>query len=294
MSPAFWIVATALLAAVILRVRLGGSAGVVAATIAFTAGGLPHGAYDIALLRRAVSLDRSWLVLATGGYGAVAAAMAGLWIAAPIVALVLFLAVAAVHFGEDWQMLEEPLIRVAAGTAVIAAPAIAHPAAVTAVFVAMSDERAALIAQLAAAAAPVALMVTAVGIAIVWRDGAREWAAAMTACLILLLVLPPVAGFVLFFVFVHSPRHLAEARAALTGMTRRRWLATGGMVSAAAVLGWWGVEALAAGPIGATPTARAFQLLAAVALPHLLLSRWLEARLRLDRSPHASQETICI
>jgi hypothetical protein len=49
-------------------------------------------------------------------------------------------------------------------------------------------------------------------------------------------------------------------------------------MSALAIGGWW----LFAWRIEALPadmTAQAFQLLAAVALPHLLLSRWLERRL---------------
>ena len=282
MHPSFWVAAIALCAAAVGRLPLGAPEAVVAATLAFIGGGLPHGAYDIASLRRAVALDRLGLVLAVGGYVAVATIMALLWMTAPLAALILFLMVAAVHFGGDWRMLDEPLLRVAAGTAVIAAPAIGHPAQVTALFVAMSGERAAVVAQVAAATAPVALLVTAVGVALVWRQGDRAWAAAMATCLILLLILPPVAGFALFFVFLHSPRHLAEARAALGDMTRARWLATGGLLSGAAIAGWWGLEALAAAPIGASLEARAFQLLASVALPHLLLSRWLETRL--DRS----------
>lgn len=278
MHPTFWIAAVALIALAILRVPLNGAAALVAATVVFIGGGLPHGAFDVALLRRAIALDRSALAMAVGGYVAAAIAMAMLWLTLPLAALVLFLTVSAVHFGEDWRMLDEPLLRVAAGAAVIAAPTIGHPAEVTALFIAMSDARAAVVAQIVIAVAPVAVLVSAVGILVVWQDGNRPWAAANTICLMLLLILPPVAGFALFFVFLHSPRHLAEARAALADMTRARWLATGAVLSAAAILGWWGLESLAPAPIGATVPARAFQLLASVALPHLLLARWLETR----------------
>lgn len=277
--PSYWVAAVALSFAAMLGIPLGQPTGVAAATIVFIGGGLPHGAYDIALLRRAVALDRNRLVLAVGLYVAIATAMAILWLIQPLVALILFLVVAAVHFGEDWAMIEEPLLRVVAGTAVIAAPTIGHPAEVARLFVAMSDERALFVAQIVMAAAPMTLLVTAVGIGIAWQDGSRNWAAAMTLCLILLVVAPPVAGFALFFVFLHSPRHLAHTRSLLRDMTLGRWLATGASLSAAAIVGWWALHLPASSRGNGNLAAQAFQLLASVAIPHLLLSRWMEQRL---------------
>ena len=287
--PAYWVAAAALIVATLLGLPLGQPAAVVAATIVFIGGGLPHGAYDIALLRRAVALDRSGggmaggglvrVGLVVGGYVATALLMVSLWLTMPLVALVLFLAVAAVHFGEDWAMLEEPLLRVAAGAAVIGAATIGHPSAVSGVFVAMSDPRGAVVARIVTAIAPVALLVTLVGIALAWRQGSRHWASAMAVCLGLLIVLPPVAGFALFFVFLHSPRHLAQTRVLLRDMTRARWIGTGALLSGVAILGWWGVRVIAPSRFDPSLGAQAFQLLASVAVPHLLLSRWLERRL---------------
>jgi Brp/Blh family beta-carotene 15,15'-monooxygenase len=288
---AYWIAAGLLVVALILDVPLGYSAGRTAATLLFVLGGLPHGAYDIALLKRTVVLDRQHVAVVVAGYLAVALSMALLWISAPLVALILFLSVAALHFGEDWPMLEEPLLRFAAGAAVIAAATIGHRADVAALFVEMSDERGAVIAQIITAAAPVILLVTVVGITIAWRDGSRQWAAAMTSCLLLLLLLPPVFGFALFFVFLHSPRHLAETRAALGDMTLARWLATGAALSALTIVGWWAVQAASSSRIGDAMTAQAFQMLASVAVPHLLLSRWLENRLERSRASHPSRST---
>lgn len=287
--PAYWIAAAALIIATLLRLPLGQPAAVTIATIVFIGGGLPHGAYDIALLRRSVAPDRSGLGLAIGGYVAIAMLMVLLWTTLPLAALVVFLAVASVHFGEDWQMLEEPLLRFGAGAAVIAAATIGHPAEVSTLFVAMSDSRAAVIAQIVTAAAPVALLITTVGIAVAWRDGSRDWAAAMTLCLVLLAVLPPVAGFALFFVFLHSPRHLMQTRTLLCDMTLARWLGTGALLSVLAILGWWGLRAIAPSRFDPTVVAQAFQLLASVAVPHLLLSRWLERRL--TATPLSEEET---
>lgn len=288
--PAYWIAAALLLAATALRVPLGQPALVAATAILFLLGGLPHGAYDIALLRRTVALGRSGVAMAVAGYAATAMLMAILWMNVPLVALVLFLAVAAVHFGEDWEMLDEPLLRFAAGAAVIAAPTIGHPADVSSLFVAMSDARASVVAQIITAAAPVTLLVTAVGIAVAWRDGGRHWAAAMALCLSLLIILPPVAGFALFFVFLHSPLHLAQTRVRLRDMAIARWLMTGAVLSGGAIVGWWVLHRLAPSGIDRNLAAQAFQLLASVAVPHLLLSRWLEKRLnRRDSVPMPSR-----
>ena len=277
--PAYWIAATTLIAAMLLGLPLGEPAAVAACALVFIGGGLPHGAYDIALLRRFVALGRSGVAFAVAGYAAIAMLMAVLWMTLPLVALVLFLAVASVHFGEDWQMLEEPVLRFAAGAAVIAAATIGHPATVSTLFVAMSGSRATVIAHVITATAPVALLVTAVGIAAAWRGESRQWAAAMTLCFVLLVILPPVAGFALFFVFLHSPRHLTQTRMLLRGMTFIRWLRTGALFSALAVLGWWGMRTVMPSRVDPTAVAQAFQLLASVAVPHLMLSTWLERRL---------------
>ena len=273
--PAYWIAAAGLIGMTLMGVPLTQPA----AALVFIGGGLPHGAYDIALLRRSVALDRAGLWLAIGGYVAIAVLMVALWMTLPLIALVVFLAVASVHFGEDWPMLEEPLLRFAAGAAVIAAATLGHPAEVSTLFVAMSDSRAVVIAQIITAAAPVALLVTAVGVALAWRDGSRHWAAAMSLCLVLLVILPPVAGFALFFVFLHSPRHLAQTRSALHDMPLGRWIGTGALLSGLAILGWWGLRGFVSSHVDASLVAQAFQLLASVAVPHLLLSRWIERRL---------------
>ena len=278
MRPAFWPVAAGLLLAVALGAPLGHPVAATLATVLFMVGGLPHGAYDIALLRKAIAPGRRALVLVVGGYVAVAMAMAALWLTLPLVALIVFLLIAAVHFGEDWRMLDEPLLRIAAGAAVIAVPAASHPTEVAALFVAMSDPRSALLVQIIGAVAPVTLLVTGVGLAEAWRGGNRTWATAMGLCLIVLFIAPPVVGFALFFVFLHAPLHLDRARTVLSDMPQSRWLATGVLLSGAAIIGWLALRLLAPVRIDETVTSQAFQLLAAVAVPHLVLSHWLEQR----------------
>jgi Brp/Blh family beta-carotene 15,15'-monooxygenase len=275
--PAFWLVAVYLGVALAAGLPLEGPVATLIATLVFIGGGMPHGAYDIALLARASRLGRYGLSLAVGGYIGIAGAMATMWIVSPLIALVAFVTVASVHFGEDWTMIDEPLLKVAAGTAIIAAPTIGHPADVGRLFVAMVGGPAGgTIARLLIAVAPVALLVTIVGIVDAWRNGAREWAAATAVAILVLVIAPPVAGFALFFVFLHSPRHLADARITLSGVSHLWWLATGVALSVAAI-GGWVVFATSLGRfLPADLTAQAFQLLATVAVPHLAFSKWIE------------------
>ena len=279
-SPLFWIAAAALVVAMLVGLKLDGPIATMIATGVFLIGGLPHGAFDIALARRAASTQgRVAIIAILSAYMAVAIGMVVLWALAPVAALVLFLVVAAVHFGDDWNILPEPLLRVAAGAAIIAAPAIGHQAAVAAIFEAMTGGAGGrVVAQVALAIAPVALLVTAVGMASAWRDGARAWAAATATAIAVLLVAPPITGFALFFVFLHSPRHLQPTRAALDDWSTARWIGTGAGMSLVAVSGWLVLTRI--GPLGVSGdvAANAFQLLAAVAVPHLLLSGWIERR----------------
>lgn len=278
-SFAYWAAAAVLLAGFMLRLPLEGPSAALAATGVFIVGGLPHGAYDISLIRRTGVVGGGAIIVVVLSYVILALLMSLLWSAAPLLALAVFLVIAAVHFGEDWAMLEEPLLRVAAGLAVIAAPAMSHQADVAALFIEMSDPRAVILAQVITAAAPVTLLVTSVGVAVAWSDGNRAWAAAMASCLAMLILLPPVIAFALFFVFLHSPRHLAQARHILRTMSTARWLTTGVLLSGGAIFGWIAVQRIAGLEPWRHITPSAFQLLASVAVPHLLLSRWLERRI---------------
>ncbi len=276
----FWYAAVALSGMLAFGLPIEGELAAVVAAILLIGGGLPHGAYDIALMRQVLRMDDRLLAMAVAGYVAAAICMALLWMVMPIAALIVFLAVAAVHFGEDWTMLNEPLLKIMAGAAVLGAAAIGNTADVTALFVAMSDvSGGTLAARILVTIAPVALLVTAVGIAIAWRDGAVAWAAAIATSLVLLLVAPPIAGFALFFVFLHSPRHLAATRALLPMISPRAWWITGIAMSCLAVAGWLAIRWSITSPLPPGLTAQIFQLLAVVAVPHLIVSTFIARRI---------------
>ncbi|WP_353228383.1 beta-carotene 15,15'-dioxygenase, Brp/Blh family [Novosphingobium sp.] len=256
-------------------------------------GGLPHGACDLSLAAGALRLGSRDLALVLVLYLAVAAAMALLWVVAPVAALVLFLGLAGVHFGEDWTMLPPGLLRAMAGMAVIATAALGQPTQVAALFTAMTGSGLGVpIARWAAAAAPVTGLVTLVGLMLAWRDGHCRWVVAQVVSYAGLLVLPPLLGFCVFFAGLHAPLHwhtvmhrlqhrnpaLVRAEGgALTTLTLAVWLValmTGGR---------WMHLASGGLPLGA----EAFRLLSIVAAPHLALSLAIDRRLARDSAQAA-------
>jgi Brp/Blh family beta-carotene 15,15'-monooxygenase len=254
------------------------------AIAAMLLGGLPHGACDISLAAAALRCRRRDMAPLIGLYLLVAAAMAVLWWVAPLAALLVFLGLSGIHFGEDWEMLPSGLLRAMAGMAVITTAAFGQQDRVAELFVALTGSpHAIMAARWAKAAAPLTWLVTLVGIEAAWRMGCRAWVTACCACLLGLLVLPPLVGFTLFFAGLHAPRHwqslqrsLPQARAItagheglwLTVLTLTLWLA-------------WMRFAQVGSPLGSS--AEAFRLLSIVAAPHLALSLMIERRIDLLR-----------
>jgi beta-carotene 15,15'-dioxygenase len=241
-------------------------------------GGLPHGAFDIALASRALRLNRAAAWRLFGAYILVASMMLLIWALAPIAALSLFLGLAALHFGEDWRMLDAGLLRMMAGASIICIPAFAHPEAVALLFVTMAGENADWVCRIATALTPVAVLVTAVGMWQAVQAGDSGWALAQCAALACLALFPPQIGFVLYFVFLHSPLHMRGLARMLPGWSIPRLWAYGAFICLSCVA----VAALLAPGLfsgqSAAMSADAFRLLSVVAAPHLLLTLFVESR----------------
>lgn len=245
-------------------------------------GGLPHGGYDAALFIRLWGRDPRQLAMFICAYVAVAACMLCMWNVWPVAALGLFLILSAVHFGDDWAELPDGLLRICAGAAVIAAPAIGQPAAVTALFVALGGEDAIWLARIALAVAPVVLLVALGAIGIAWVMGQRQRALALIAVLAILLTAPPLIGFALFFALLHAPRHMAMVQRVVD--LRHPVIRWSGLALGTLSLGlWWLVVPLATMADPAVTGAWAFQLLSVLVVPHLLCSTWVERQLAQPR-----------
>ena len=252
------------------------------AITAMLLGGLPHGACDISLAAAALRCNRRDMAPLIGLYILVAAAMTALWWLSPLAALLIFLGLSGIHFGEDWTMLPSGLLRAMAGMAVITTAAFGQQDRVAELFVALTGSpHAVTVARWAQAAAPLTVLVTLVGLEEAWRMGYRAWVIAYCGCVLGLLVLPPILGFTLFFVGLHAPRHwqsvqrnLPQARAITAGQ-EGLWLT---ILTVTIWLAWMRFAQVVS-PLGSS--AEAFRLLSIVAAPHLALSLTIERRIDL-------------
>jgi Brp/Blh family beta-carotene 15,15'-monooxygenase len=235
-------------------------------------GGLPHGAFDIALAREALRLNNAAAAALLLAYVTVAGLMLALWWWSPLVALGLFLLLSAVHFGEDWQMIESGLLRAMAGASILCVPAFFHPDVVDGIFVLMAGEGAEWIRRIVVATTPVALLVTFVGMWQSVKSGNLGWAMSQLAALAGLAVLHPQYGFLLYFVFLHSPLHMRSLGHDLAHWSDTRFWIYGGLICllCAALIS----VVAPAFYSGDAPlmTAEGFRILSIVAAPHLLLT----------------------
>lgn len=262
----------------------------VAACAAILLFGLPHGTLDLEIIAAEHRAGGARMMGVTALYLALAAATYLLWQAASVAALAAFLAVAAIHFAEDWDDADSAFLAQGVGIALLAAPTLLHGAEVRSLFVALAGrEQAALLADLLLMLAPVSLGVAAVCAFTYWGSGRRDRAASALAALAALALLPPAAGFALFFCLLHSPRHLRAGLALLPSHVRARpWRVILPLTAAALGLAWllFGSEARAGLP--AQAVAACFMTLSILTVPHMaappLLARLFARRGR----PHST------
>ncbi|UZK68096.1 Brp/Blh family beta-carotene 15,15'-dioxygenase [Sphingomonas sp. S1-29] len=274
--------ASALGAALLAGIRLDTPIASLAAAIVFLLGGLPHGAFDLAVARRFARSGSASYAHSAALYALVLGVAATAWTLAPHVALPIFLVLAALHFAADWSMVGERFVETGVGVALVALPIAAHPIAVGDIFAAMGGvDAAAIIGRGGMMIAPVATLVAMIGVAILIERDRWGDAAQLGGSVVAMLVLPPLWGFALYFTCVHSVRHLREIGEALPGASRAMWLRTGaGLTLAALAIGYALLPAMrhVAAP-GFVPAA--FVLLAILFMPHLVLSARIEALRRL-------------
>lgn len=246
-----------------------------AASAAILIFGLPHGSFDLALIRRAAGTsagNTSSLALVSLYLGC-AAAMYLLWQIGPILALAAFLFMAIVHFSEDWGACGSRFVAGGIAVAIVATPALLHADSLRGLFAALTgDAGAAVIADALLLVAPTALAVALVGIGMLWQAGLRALAVSAGSAVAAMLLLPPVAGFALFFCLVHSPmqfRHHADTLG-LRGF--RQWagivvpISLGGLGIAAAIF-----LADSGSGIAASMFASSFMTLSILTVPHMAI-----------------------
>ena len=235
-------------------------------------GGLPHGALDLALLRRNASHR---LALTISLYLGLSAVMFAAWQAAPALALALFLTMAMTHFAEDWSDAEHPFFALGIAIALLSAPTLFHHAAMEKLFVLLTgDANAAVLADTLLLVAPAAAACALLAILLLWLGGHRATAVNAACALVAMVMLPPIIGFAIYFCLIHSTTHFRAGLnrlAPATGVVRLTIVASlGGLGIALALFQFL--------PIG-DPSSRlfsaTFMTLSVLTLPHMAVPQML-------------------
>ncbi len=217
---------------------LTGPAAITATCATLLIGGLPHGALDLAVLRR--DADHR-IALVVGLYIGLAGVMFATWQVAPTLALALFLAMAMTHFAEDWSDAEHPFFALGIAASLMSAPALLHHQAMSELFVLLTGAPDAVgLADTMLLIAPAAASCALLAILLLWHGGYRATAVNAGCAVAAMIVLPPITGFAIYFCLIHSPAHFRAGLQRLgpaTGVTRSTIVATlGGLTIAVAAL----------------------------------------------------------
>lgn len=271
----------------------------VIASLALLVFGLPHGAFDLALLRRAAGTSfRAGSGLAVIAlYLGCAAAMYLAWRVGPLFALAGFLVMAVAHFAEDWDACGSRRIACGIAAAIVSAPSVLHIDQLRGLFALLTgDAAAAVLADMMQLVAPVAMAVALIGWVLLLQAGQRALAISAGCALAAMLLLPPVLGFALFFCLVHSPMQFRQHAGFLGLRGFQQWgsivvpLSLAGLGIAAAVF----IENRNAS-IPANLFATSFMTLSILTVPHMLMPRiatFFQSLRRISRVGAASDRTI--
>jgi Brp/Blh family beta-carotene 15,15'-monooxygenase len=269
-----------------VRFGLGAQAGVLLGGI--VAIGFPHGAFDHLVARPILSrrLGRLWWVVFLAAYLGLSSAVWVAWMIAPAATLAGFLAASILHFGlgdaEDRPLLP-PMPRLIAlltsGALPVLLPAALHPGEAAPVLAALGGVSPQAMAGVLAAFAWL-VPVWLVGFVWLCCAGGLSRLAQLERILTAagFVVLPPLLAFTLYFTFGHSVRHLLRLGAWHNERdfgAAFRWtmltLLPASLFCAAGIVGLW----FFAEPAGNGLLVPVFRIIAALTLPHMIVTSWL-------------------
>lgn len=238
--------------------------------------GLPHGALDPLVARKAeIWRTSAGFIAFIAGYLALAGLSLLGWLALPGPALLGFLLYSGYHFSGDWRGDLSFSLRVPSGLFLVSAPALLHPEQTSTYFSLLAGENPTIwiIPTMQGIAIPAAAGI--VGAVLQARD--NPWLRLELLVLIAAAVLlEPLLFFILYFCTVHSPRHLIHAAQGLPPRAVAATAVTFTLLSVllgAAALIITGTAPLADGLIQVL-----FVGLAVLTVPHMLLVEWKEVR----------------
>jgi Brp/Blh family beta-carotene 15,15'-monooxygenase len=268
----FLLATGALILASLWGARLGQPAALALLVAGVIVLGLPHGALDPMVARKAFESRRNY---STASFYAVYLVLALgyclLWLRFPTLGLSAFLAIAAIHFGSDWQHRGSALTRLAYGVTVVTLPALAHPAEVAGIYSILGTSHAQTLVELSKVLGAMAAVVGFVG-AILQVKQCKTDLPEFLAIVMAALLLGPLVFFTCYFSLLHSPRHLLETSADL-GITSLRgvWVKTLPIVAATVALCGVLYFALPGISVSGRLLMTVFIGLASLTIPHMLL-----------------------
>jgi beta-carotene 15,15'-dioxygenase len=242
--------------------------------------GLPHGALDIELLINAAEDPAHSSVTAlVAVYVSLALSVALLWWLLPTAALIGLLLLSAYHFGGDWPGLKHTVERVVVGGALLSAPALAHQTSVAVIFSWLIPSEAASAVASAMSWASLPLLLSAAGVTCWhWRK-CRAQCEEIIVAAFAATVLQPLTFFAVYFCALHSMRHIADVRQALSKLRARTLVLRAAPYAATAMASCWvGSVFFPNLPAGESLLSSVFVGLAALTVPHMLLCELPSAR----------------
>jgi len=234
--------------------------------------GLPHGALDPMVARKAFANHRSY---STASFYAVYLVLALsyclLWLRLPALGLSVFLGIASIHFGSDWQHRGTALTRIAYGLTVVTLPSLTHPAEVASIYTVLGTPNAQALVDVSRVLAAIAVVVGLVGAILQFKQCKTDMLEFL-AIVVAAILLGPLVFFTCYFSLLHSPRHLLETSAEL-GITTLRSICVKTLPIVAATVALCGVLyfVLPGASISGRILMTVFIGLASLTIPHMLL-----------------------
>jgi Brp/Blh family beta-carotene 15,15'-monooxygenase len=182
--------------------------------LAVVAIGLPHGAMDGAVaLALGYGRNRMRMAGFILGYVALAALVVVFWLAFPVLALMLFLLISLVHFGNGDTEVDNIFFRwmqiICHGGIVVVGIPLFHPAMTHELFTYLSGPD---VGMLTPFLEGLAVLMTGAGVAYALAairvPSLRLPFVEFSGLLLAMWALPPIAGFAVYFACVHTPRHV--------------------------------------------------------------------------------------
>jgi Brp/Blh family beta-carotene 15,15'-monooxygenase len=261
-----------LITAAAFGLRFNNSATLIVLVIGVVLLGLPHGALDPLVARKAFGGSASYSrLIFYAVYLLSVCCYAFLWIWLPTVGLTGFLIIAAYHFGSDWSPRGSALTRFGYGLTVVTLPAVLHPGSEAQIFALLGTQHAQTIVTTSRLLAPLAVVAGGVGALRQFkqrRSDLKEFLAIVVGA----LLLEPLVFFTCYFSLLHSPRHLLEtARNLRLTSFRRIALKSLPILAATLALAVLLYLYLQGAPSSGRILMTVFIGLAALTVPHMLL-----------------------